>query len=433
MLNSITMQKIPIQQLTPAEYNPRVSLKVGDPMYEKLLRSVEEFGYVEPIIWNEQTGNVVGGHQRLKILQQLGWSEVDCVVVDIPEIREKALNIALNKISGEWDEEKLILVLDEIIQDSDIIDLTGYDMPEIDKLFDKLQKEQGIIVEDDFDTDAALAAIDEPIAQISDIWILGNHRLMCGDSTSADDVAKLMDGKKSRLIFTDPPWNVDYGGAAHPSWKKRTIMNDKMSTEEFYTFLLSVFKNMAAVSVAGCMTYVVMSAQEWHNLMAAMKDSNFHWSSTIIWYKDSLVLSRKDYHTQYEPIWYGWLQGEKRLCPLADRKQSDVWSYDRPKKSAEHPTMKPIALVGNAIKNSSHKDDIVLDLFGGSGTTLLAAEQTDRRAFLMELDLKFAEVIIRRFIKHQESDAGIFVLRDGERIAWHEIETIQNEEVASDE
>jgi len=203
MLNSLTIRKIPIQQLTPAEYNPRVSLKTGDPMYEKLLRSVEEFGYVEPIIWNEQTGNVVGGHQRLKILQQLGWSEVDCVVVDIPEIREKTLNIALNKISGEWDEEKLILVLDEIIKESDIIDLTGYDMPEIDKLFDKLQKEQGIIVEDDFNIDAAIAAIDEPIAQNGDVWILGNHRLMCGDSTSADDVAKLMDGKKSRMIFTE--------------------------------------------------------------------------------------------------------------------------------------------------------------------------------------------------------------------------------------
>jgi len=230
-----------------------------------------------------------------------------------------------------------------------------------------------------------------------------------------------MDGKKARMVFTDPPWNVDYGGAAHPSWKQRQIMNDKMSTGDFYKFLLAAFKTMASVSDPGCMTYIVMSAQEWGTVMGAAREAGYHWSSTIIWAKDSLVMSRKDYHTQYEPIWYGWLEGEKRLCPMQDRQQSDLWEIPRPKKSPDHPTTKPIALAAKAIGNSSHKGDAVLDLFGGSGTTMLAAEQTERTAYLMELDPKYSDVIVRRYIKNQESDAGIFLFRNGERLMYHEV------------
>ena len=222
-------------------------------------------------------------------------------------------------------------------------------------------------------------------------------------------------------MFTDPPWNVDYGGSTHPSWKNRQILNDKMSTEDFHEFLLSAFKAMAGVSEPGAMAYVVMSAQEWGSVMTAMKDAGYHWSSTIIWAKDSLVLSRKDYHTQYEPIWYGWLEGDSRLCPLQDRQQSDLWQIDRPKRSEDHPTMKPISLAARAISNSSHMGDTVLDLFGGSGTTVLAAEQTERVCHMMELDPKYADVIVRRYIKHQESDSGVFLLRGGEKLAYHEI------------
>jgi DNA modification methylase len=192
-----------------------------------------------------------------------------------------------------------------------------------------------------------------------------------------------------------------------------------MSTDEFYAFLLSAFKAMAAVSEPGAMTYVVMSAQEWGSVMSAMREAGYHWSSTIIWVKDSLVLSRKDYHTRYEPIWYGWLEGEKRLCPLQDRQQNDVWEIDRPKKSEQHPTMKPIALAARAINNSSHRGDAVLDLFGGSGTTLLAAEQTDRICHIMELDPKYCDVITTRAIAFRESDADIFLLRNGEKIAYN--------------
>lgn len=421
-MDSIQIQKIPIEQLNPAKYNPRKDLQPGDAEYEKLLRSVEEFGYVEPIIWNKRTGNIVGGHQRFKVLKQLGFSEIDCVVVDMDEAREKALNIALNKISGDWDTAKLADVFRDIEQYGISLDITGFEAPEIDKLFQKLSREDGKIVEDDFDAEAEAAQITEPLTRRGDIWLLGKHRLMCGDSTDIADAATLMNGSKAKMVFTDPPWNVDYGGSTHPSWKNRQILNDKMSAEDFHKFLLAAFKSMAGVSEPGAMTYVVMSAQEWGSMMTAMSEAGYHWSSTIIWAKDSLVLSRKDYHTQYEPIWYGWLEGEKRLCPLQDRQQSDLWQIDRPKKSEDHPTMKPISLTARAISNSSHMGDVILDLFGGSGTSLLAAEQTERVCRTMELDPKYADVIVRRYIKHQESDNGIFLLRGDEKLAYHEIQ-----------
>ena len=428
-MNSLLIQKIPANKLNPAAYNPRKDLQPGDAEYEKLLRSVEEFGYVEPIVWNKRTLNIVGGHQRFKILRQLGFDEIDCVVVDMDEAREKALNIALNKISGEWDEHKLAIALQDIEAYGISTDITGFEQPELDRLFQKMKREDGEVIEDDFDGEAEAAAIETPVTQLGDIWLLGKHRLMCGDSTDPAQVEQLMNfgngSAKARMIFTDPPWNVDYGGAAHPSWKQRQIMNDKMSAEDFYSFLLAAFKAMAIVSEPGAMTYMVMSAQEWGAAMGAMKEARFHWSSTIIWAKDSLVLSRKDYHTQYEPIWYGWLEGEKRLCPLQDRQQSDLWQIPRPQKSPNHPTTKPVALAAKAINNSSRAGDTVLDLFGGSGTTLIAADQCDRIAFLMELDPRYADVIVKRYIQSRESDAGVYLLRDEEKTAYHEISEIQ--------
>jgi len=420
-LEQLDIRQIHVSDLTPAEYNPRKDLRPGDIEYEKLLRSMEEFGYVEPIVWNERTGNIVGGHQRLKVLKQLGTELIDCVVVNLDEAREKALNIALNKISGEFDLPKLSEVLQELKLGGFDFTLTGFEDDEVDKLSQKMARLKGQLAEDDFDVDKATEEITEPITKPGDIWLLGKHRLMCGDSTDMGDVARLMDGKKTQCVFTDPPWNVDYGGNSHPSWKQRQILNDNMSTEEFGEFLGKTFRAAASVCEPGAMCYCVMSAQEWGNIMNALAECGFHWSSTIIWYKDSLVLSRKDYHTQYEPIWYGWLEGDKRLCPLQDRQQSDVWEVDRPKKSVEHPTMKPIALAGKAINNSSHAGEAVLDLFGGSGTTLLACEQTGRVNYTMELDCAYCDVIVKRFINQVQTDEGIFLLRDGVKTAYNKI------------
>lgn len=405
------IEKRTLAELKPAAYNPRKDLQPGDPEYEKIRNSLETFGYVDPIIVN-QDGTIIGGHQRWKVLGDIGEVDIDCVVVDLPKDQEKALNIALNKISGEWDDTKLASLLQDLDLQGLDLSVTGFDRDEIKDLL-ALFEEKREPEDDEFNVDEALP--DEPVSRLGDIWNLGRHRLICGDATDQHMVDTLLDGQSVQLIFTDPPWNVDYGSdTKHPSWRSRQILNDKMSTEDFHGFLLTAFENMAAVADPGCMTYVVMSAQEWGNIMDVMQAAGYHWSSTIIWAKDTLVLSRKDYHTQYEPIWYGWLDGS-RLCPLVDRKQSDVWEVPRPKRSEEHPTMKPVPLVARAIQNSSQNGDVVLDLFGGSGTTLIAAEQTGRCCYMLELDPKYADVIVKRYMATAGTE-GISLIRGGEVI-----------------
>lgn len=410
------IEKIGIERLKPAKYNPRKELKPGDPEFEKLKNSITEFGYVEPVIWNKKTGNVVGGHQRLSVLKHLGEKEVDCIVVDMDLQKEKALNIALNKISGQWDVPLLTDLLKDLDDCGFNVSLTGFDANELDDLF-KDDIQDAVKEDDDFDIDKEIDKIKETRTELGDIWHIGKHKLMCGDSTKKEDIEALVGDKKATCVFTDPPWNVDYGGASHPSWKQRSIMNDSMTTEQFGEFLTKAFVSLKEVLVEGAMVYVVMSGQEWGNIMQVMDKSGYHWSSTIIWAKDTLVLSRKDYHTQYEPIWYGWLNGT-RACPLEDRKQSDLWQIPRPKKSEEHPTMKPIELVARALMNSSHKHDVVIDLFGGSGTTIMASEQTGRECCMMELDPKYCDVIVNRYINLFGGEDDIFVVRNGKKIKY---------------
>ena len=418
-VENMQIEAIEIERLKAAAYNPRKDLKPGDIEYEKLRRSMEEFGYVEPIVWNSRTGNIVGGHQRFKVLKELGYERIDCVVLDIDDAREKALNVALNKIGGEFDNIKLSGLLRDLIDTGFDSTLTGFDDDEQNQLFASIARAEGKIQEDAFDADKEAERIQDPVSRPGDIWLIGRHRLLCGDSTDIGQVARLMDGTRAHMIFTDPPWNVAYGENKHPNWKQRKIMNDNMSGEEFYAFLFSAFTVMGKVSEPGAMLYCVMSAQEWPNCHRALTETGFHWSSTIIWYKDSFVLSQKDYHTQFEPIFYGWLGGASALCHLSDRKQSDVWEIPRPKKSPDHPTTKPIALAASAIENSSRPGDPVLDLFGGSGTTLMAAEQTGRTAFLSELDPCYADCIAERYTRFRQSDEGVFLLRDGKKYSYH--------------
>ena len=342
----------------------------------------------DPIaIWGKDN-IIIEGHGRLMACKALGLTEVPIIRLDnLTDEQRRAYTLVHNQTTMNTGFD--IDILTEELQNIEI-DMQEFGFEDIG--IDEIEEEKEIIEDEVPDVP------EEPKAKLGDIYQLGNHRLMCGDSTSEEDVRKLMDGELADMVFTDPPWNVNYGAQEnHPSWKPRKIMNDSMSTDDFKDFMFNTFSCMNKASKEGCMTYVVMSAQEWGNMMLTLAQNEYHWSSTIIWNKDHLVLSRKDYHTKYEPIWYGWKEGASRLCPLEDRTQCDVWDFDRPTKSEEHPTMKPVELVAHAIKNSSKKNNIILDLFGGSGTTLIASEQTDRSCRMMELDPHYVDVIIQRW------------------------------------
>lgn len=405
--------KLKIDQLVHAEYNPRKDLKAGDAEFEKIKNSINEFGYVEPIICNSDY-TIVGGHQRAKVLKAIGYEEVDCVIIDVDKTKEKALNIALNKITGEWDADTLTGLLEELKQSDYNIELTGFDFSEAEKLFDELHKEDEQ-EEDDFDVDAAWS--DEPTTRLGDVWLLGKHRLICGDSTDASVLSKLMDGKKARLIVTDPPYNVDYTGKTKDALK---IENDKMDNDQFYEFLLAAYKRMYEVADDGASIYVFHADSEGLNFRKAFIEAGFKLAQCCIWKKQVFSMSRQPYHWIHEPILFGWRQGAAHYWN-SDRKQTTVWEFDRPFRNDVHPTMKPIPLISYPIKNSSKIGDIVLDPFGGSGSTLIACEETDRICYTIELDPKYADVIVNRYIAHMGSNDGVYLIRDGAKIQYTEI------------
>jgi len=396
------MEKIKIDKLNPAEYNPRKDLKPGDSVYEKLKQSIQTFGYVEPVLWNKRTGNIIGGHQRYKVLVELGQTEIDCVVVDMDLENEKALNIALNKVSGDWDNDKLILLISDL-QGSDFdVSLTGFDAFELDDLFKDSLKDN--IKDDNFDVDEELKK--PAVSKLGDLWILGKHRLVCGDSTKAETYKELMDGKQANLTVTDPPYNVNYEGNAGK------IKNDNMGNEAFYDFLLSAFKNAESVMAKDASIYVFHADTEGLNFRKAFSDAGFYLSGTCIWKKQSLVLGRSPYQWQHEPVLFGWKKSGKHNW-YSDRKQTTIWEFEKPKKNKDHPTMKPVALVAYPILNSSLTNCIVLDPFGGSGSTLIACEQTDRICHTIELDEKYCDVIVNRYIEQVGNTDGVILFRDG--------------------
>lgn len=411
MNQGMTIKKVPVSAIKPAQYNPRKDLKPGDPAYEKLKRSMTEFGYVEPIVWNEETGNIVGGHQRYKILLEAGHTEVECVIVKLPKDKEKALNVALNKVTGDWEIEALADLLQDLDEHDFDLTLTGFDAAEIEDLFSQVHDKDA--KDDDYDVNKALeeASFVEP----GDMWLLGRHRLMCADATSAENVTKLMDGKKANLVVTDPPYNVDFKSASGLK-----IQNDKQEDSQFYLFLMSAFKNMAENMVPGASAYVFHADTEGLNFRKAFIDAGFHLSGVCIWKKNSLVLGRSPYNWIHEPILFGWLKGGKHKW-FTGRSETTVWNYDKPKKNGEHPTMKPIPLLCYPIKNSSQVNGIVLDTFGGSGSTLIACEQVDRICYTMEVDPKYATVIVKRFIEHAGTDQEVFLLREGKKIPYGDV------------
>lgn len=384
------IQRIEINKLIPATYNPRKDLKPEDDEYKKIKKSILEFGFVSPLVVNKDM-TVIGGHQRLKVLQELGYEKVECIVVDLDKTKEKALNIALNKISGEWDTDKLESLLQELRMDDFDLSLTGFDSDEVDDILEDLIETK----EDDFDVGEELNKIENPITKIGDVWILGNHRLLCGDSTNKENVDKLMNNNLADFILTDPPYNVDYEGKTQDALK---IANDSMNDNEFYTFLETSFKNLYESIKEGGSIYVFHADTEGLNFRNAFIKAGFKLAQCLIWVKNTFVMGRQDYQWRHEPILYGWKEGAAHHF-INDRTQSTILEFDKPSRNAEHPTMKPIDLLVKLIKNSSKENNIILDLFGGSGSTLIATEQTKRTCYMMELDPKYCDVIVKRWEK----------------------------------
>lgn len=433
----MNVQKRNIFDLKPAEYNPRKALTPEDAEYQKIKRSIETFGYIDPIIIN-MDGTIIGGHQRHTVLKDLGYTEVDVVVLDLSKEDEKALNVALNKISGEWDELKLKDLLVELDLGDYDISLTGFDNQDLEELIELTEFEPDAS-EDEFDAGTAYndsVSGGKPLVKQGEVWQLGRHRLMCGDSTDMNDVRKLMGGEMMDLIITDPPYNVNYEekAAALNEYRPNNngameIENDAMGNEEFYSFLYQAYTNMAEFMRAGAAIYVFHADSEGLNFRKAFVDAGLVLKQVLIWEKNNFVLGRQDYHWRHEPVLYGWKEGARHYF-VNDRTQDTVILEDdvdfeamkkpeliqyikdmmhryadqttvifekKPMSSSLHPTMKPLELIAKFMKNSSKKGWNVGDLFGGSGSTLMAAEQLGRNAFLMEYDEHYASVIIKRW------------------------------------
>lgn len=404
----MTWVSLPVDSLKPAAYNPRKKLKKGDKEYEKIKKSIVEFGYVDPIIVNYD-GTVIGGHQRLTVLSDLGYKEVQCVQVRIDdENKVKALNVALNKITGAWNEELLAdLMVD--LQDADFnLDLTGFEAPEIDQLFSKVHNKE--VKEDDFDVDGELTK--PTISKQGDIWHLGKHRVICGDSTKSETYQLLLGDKKANLVVTDPPYNVNVEETAGK------IKNDDMSDTDFFQFLFNMFVNVEQSMEDDASIYVFHADTEGLNFRKAFKDAGFYLSGCCVWKKNALVLGRSPYQWQHEPVLYGWKQKGKHQW-FSDRKQTTIWEYDRPKSSKEHPTMKPVQLMAYPIQNSSMRGTLILDPFLGSGSTLIAADQTGRICYGIELDEKFVDVIVKRYMEATEK-SDVQLIREGKILAFEE-------------
>ena len=401
------MKLVPIQELVPYVNNARTHSAA---QITKLRSSLREFGFVNPIIVDRDY-SVIAGHGRLIAAKEEGFSEVPCVFVDyLTEAQKKAYIIADNRYAEDagWDEELLRLEIEGLQGMAFNVELLGFEPAELNKLLTNDED----IQEDDFDVDAELQK--PALTKTGDVWLLGKHRLVCGDSTKPETYKVLMDGKKANLVVTDPPYNVNYEGSAGK------IKNDNMGNEAFYTFLFDAFKSMEEVMAQDASIYVFHADTEGLNFRKAFSDAGFYLSGTCIWKKQSLVLGRSPYQWQHEPVLFGWKKKGKHMW-YSDRKQSTIWEYDKPKKNGEHPTMKPIALIANPITNSSITGCIVLDPFGGSGSTLIACEQTDRICHTIELDEKFCDVIVKRFIEQVSSDEQVFLLRDGSNKAYGEL------------
>lgn len=409
MKTTTEMQLISTEKLIPYVNNARTH---SAEQINKLRSSLREFGFINPVII-DRGFNVIAGHGRIEAAKAEGISEVPCVFADyLTEAQKKAYILADNRMAMDagWDEELLRVEIEALQAESFDVGLTGFDEREIADLF---AGDEGDVKDDDFDVDSELEK--PPVTKSGDLWLLGNHRLICGDSTREETYTLLMDGKKANLVVTDPPYNVNYEGSAGK------IKNDNMENSKFYQFLLDAFTNMEKAMADDASIYVFHADTEGLNFRKAFADAGFYLSGTCIWKKQSLVLGRSPYQWQHEPVLFGWKKKGKHQW-YTGRKESTIWEFDKPKKNGDHPTMKPVPLVAYPIKNSSLSNCIVLDPFGGSGSTLIACEQTNRVCHTIELDEKFCDVIVKRFIEQAGTTENVYVVRDGQAIKFDELE-----------
>ena len=408
MKTTTEMQLIATEKLIPYVNNARTH---SAEQINKLRSSLREFGFINPVIIDRDF-NVIAGHGRIEAAKAEGISEVPCVFADyLTPAQKKAYILADNRMAMDagWDEELLRVEIEALQAESFDVGLTGFDESEIADLFETDSE----VKDDGFDVDAELEK--PPVTKSGDLWLLGNHRLICGDSTREETYTLLMDGKKANLVVTDPPYNVNYEGSAGK------IKNDNMENGRFYQFLLDAFTCMEKVMENDASIYVFHADTEGLNFRKAFADAGFYLSGTCIWKKQSLVLGRSPYQWQHEPVLFGWKKKGRHQW-YTGRKESTIWEFDKPKKNGDHPTMKPVPLVAYPIKNSSMSNCIVLDPFSGSGSTLIACEQTDRVCHTIELDEKFCDVIVKRYIEQAGTTENVYVVRDSQTIKFDELE-----------
>ncbi|MGH7857801.1 MAG: site-specific DNA-methyltransferase, partial [Candidatus Binatia bacterium] len=384
-LADLKIELRPIEALLPYARNPRLH---SEAQIAQIAASMVEFGWTNPVLVDGRNG-VIAGHGRLLAARKLGLTQVPVVeLAHLSETQKRAYVIADNRLAeaASWDEELLRIELAELQQADFDLALTGFDPDELAKLLDGEEPDHAGLTDDD----EAPEPGEQPVSQPGDLWLVGEHRLLCGDATRAADYALLLNEELVDMVFTDPPYGVNYANSAKDKLrgKHRPILNDNLG-EAFGAFLLAACTHMLAVTKGAL--YIAMSSSELDTLQAAFRAAGGHWSTFVIWAKHTFTLGRADYQRQYEPILYGWKDGHDRYwCGARD--QGDVWFLKKPARNDLHPTMKPVELVERAIRNSSKTRDLVLDPFGGSGTTLIACEKTGRRARLIELDPKYCDV-----------------------------------------
>ncbi|MDD4291051.1 MAG: site-specific DNA-methyltransferase [Clostridia bacterium] len=403
------MELVPIAKLVPYINNARTH---SVEQINKLRSSLREFGFINPVIIDKDFG-IIAGHGRVIAAREEGIEKVPCVFVDyLTEAQKKAYILADNRMALDagWDEELLKVEIEALRGEAFDIGLTGFDEKELSDLFKDTDTD---VKDDDYDLTTALEKAS--FVERGDVWVVGRHRLMCGDATNPDDVKTLMDGKRANLILTDPPYGVSFKSSSG-----LTIQNDSIKDDEFYNFLYAAFKNMVDCLEPGGSAYVFHADTEGLNFRKAFIAAGLHLAGCCIWVKNSLVLGRSDYQWQHEPILYGFLQNGKHNW-YSDRKQTTIWNFDKPKRNENHPTSKPLDLLGYPLKNSSQENSIVLDTFGGSGSTLMAADQANRICYTMELDEKYASVILRRYVDGTGDSENVYVVRNGEKIMYSDI------------